>query len=344
MNFFVTFALICALTCAHPSTIRARRPLLPTSALRQSPSLSRRTRTAPREGRRFLPYARNDRNTDPEILNQVKTALQQAGFDETMARTSLENWKKMGLNNTDDVKGKLVQETLRGLGIRAGWIGINSYLTYQTYLASVAFSQQDNWLQWPAKFFTYLNAFSLTQEVLLFALMSYSLFQFSRNPVLLNAVQELAGKNAEMPALEVKPMKIVDGLKVFNTLQELNKNLKSMELEASPLDTLSSMLTLQQNSDVDAGTPSLDNAVKIFNRYDVNNDQVLDGEELQMMLRDSGLKLEDAEIKEAVKILDATNNDGRVDFKEFIAFWSNKLRRPQQKQQSDPNRVAQASE
>ncbi|GAB5361104.1 hypothetical protein AAMO2058_000685900 [Amorphochlora amoebiformis] len=265
---------------------------------------------------------------DPETIGQMIDVLRQAGFDRELARAKLSEWKKAGLNDTESIKKSVVNKNLRDLGIRAGWLGINAYITYQAYIFSVALELQDSWVQWLAKGFTYFNAFSFVQEFILFSLMAYATVQFARNPVLLEAIREIAGKSAELPALEVKPMKVVDAFRVFGILQELNEKLKTMEVEDSTLDALSTMLTLQQNPELE-DTPGLDEAAKIFNRYDVNGDQKLDSDELRTMLSDAGLKLDDDEIKEAVRMLDTKIIDGLIDFKEFAEFWNRKVSAPE---------------
>eukprot|EP00468_Gymnochlora_sp_CCMP2014_P006951 CAMPEP_0167767886 /NCGR_PEP_ID=MMETSP0110_2-20121227/16323_1 /TAXON_ID=629695 /ORGANISM="Gymnochlora sp., Strain CCMP2014" /LENGTH=169 /DNA_ID=CAMNT_0007656423 /DNA_START=1033 /DNA_END=1542 /DNA_ORIENTATION=- len=157
--------------------------------------------------------------------------------------------------------------------------------------------------------------------------MAVALFQFSRNPLLLDALQDIAGSSAELPALEVKPSKIVNSLQVYLQLLELNTRLQTMEFEDNTLDSLATMLTLSQN-DVDDAIPNLDVAARVFNRYDLNSDQKLDMEELKLLLNDQGLKMPDEEVKEALKILDSKNKDGYVQFGEFLEFWANRLEAP----------------
>jgi len=274
------------------------------------------------------PRAKPENDEKKRVEQEVRSVLENSGFGEEVAKAKMEEWRKEGLNTTEQIKGKLVGNSLKQLAIRLGWLGTNAYLTYTVYLYSLGFEKDNSWLQWPTKFFTYLNAFSFAQELLLFGITAYATVQFARNPVLLEVLQDIAGK-AELPTLEVKPQKVVDSIKVFTMLLELNTRLREMELDPSPLDTLSSMLTLQQNTDVDPDIPNLDEAAKIFNRYDINDDQRLDLEELRLLLKDAGLKLAEEEVDEAFKQLDSKNKDGYIQFGEFATFWANRLPRPQ---------------
>jgi len=165
--------------------------------------------------------------------------------------------------------------------------------------------------------------------------MAYATAQFARNPVLLEAMQEIAGV-AKLPALEVKPQKVVDSIKVFRSLLELNSRLQAMDYKSSSLDTLSSLLTLSQlDYDESVDVSSLNTAAKVFNRYDVNGDQKLDSEEFRLMLQDAGLALDEAEIKEAIKILDVVKVDGYIQFDEFVNFWAKKMKGPDEESDTE---------
>eukprot|EP00472_Partenskyella_glossopodia_P012483 CAMPEP_0197536038 /NCGR_PEP_ID=MMETSP1318-20131121/52705_1 /TAXON_ID=552666 /ORGANISM="Partenskyella glossopodia, Strain RCC365" /LENGTH=279 /DNA_ID=CAMNT_0043093809 /DNA_START=383 /DNA_END=1219 /DNA_ORIENTATION=- len=254
-----------------------------------------------------------------------------------MARAKLDEWKTLGLNTSDKVRDHLVSGAIKGLGLKLGWLVFYAVVTYLLYQWSGAVGD-GGFLQFFLIFFVYVNAYSFFQELLLFCTLAYATAQFASNPVLLDAVQEIAGVSPEIPALNVKPQKVVDVFNVFNSLTELNKRLKEKDFDPSPLDALSSMLTLQQIPDVedicdlDEGSEDcmtdLDTAARVFNRYDVNGDSKLELEEVRMMLKDVGLSLTDDEIEEAIKILDSENSDGYVQFDEFVTFWQNKLNAP----------------
>eukprot|EP00465_Bigelowiella_longifila_P012261 CAMPEP_0185264088 /NCGR_PEP_ID=MMETSP1359-20130426/18716_1 /TAXON_ID=552665 /ORGANISM="Bigelowiella longifila, Strain CCMP242" /LENGTH=343 /DNA_ID=CAMNT_0027852185 /DNA_START=93 /DNA_END=1124 /DNA_ORIENTATION=+ len=277
---------------------------------------------------RFVSVHADEEAREKEDIENTKRTLESLGFDSNRATMKLDEWKKEGLNTTEKVKGKLVGDAARALAARFAWLGLNGWLIWQTYLFSLAYQAEDSWLQWPFKIFTYFNTFSFVQEAILFGVVAYATAQFARNPVLLEAMQEIAGV-AKLPALEVKPQKVVDSIKVFKSLLELNSRLQAMEYKSSSLDTLSSLLTLSQlDYDESVDMSSLDTAAKVFNRYDTNGDQKLDSEEFRLMLQDAGLALDEAEIQEAIKILDVVKVDGYIQFDEFVAFWAKKMEKP----------------
>mmetsp|Transcript_2402 Transcript_2402/g.4541 ORF Transcript_2402/g.4541 Transcript_2402/m.4541 type:complete len:274 (-) Transcript_2402:60-881(-) len=262
-------------------------------------------------------------------MEDMKNTLLSAGYDAERAKERLEEWKRQGLNSSDAVRGALVSNALSGLGVRFLWLLFNGWLVWQAYQWAILAEAEDpdGWIQWIPKFFTYLNGFSFLQELFFFSLLAYATVQFARNPILLDALQEISGNRPNLPALEVKPQKVVDSLRVFGLLQELNKRLQGMEMKEGTLDALSSMLILSQVEDEDVA--DLDTAAKIFGKYDVNGDQKLDSEEVRMMLKDAGLKLSEEETGEAVRILDSRNKDGYIQFDEFADFWRSKLEAPQ---------------
>jgi len=322
----------------------------PGSALLR-PSLpgSRRTR----EGRfvrlRVFAGKEDEGEPDQKKLNQteqrmkeMKQTLERAGYDSALAKAKLEEWRGLGLKTSSEVSKHLVNGAIGALGAKAGWLAFYATVTWLFYQWSLA-SDEGGFLQLFLTIFTYLNAYSFLQELLLFITLAYATIQFASNPVLLDAVQEIAGVSPEIPALNVKPQKVVDVLQVFSSLQELNTRLKEMKISPSPVDALSSMLTLSQmstdveelcslESDMEACIADLDTAAKIFNRYDQNGDLKLEQEELRLMLSDVGLNLEEDEVEEAFKILESNNQDGYVEFDEFVTFWQNKLQQPESPQ------------
>jgi len=226
------------------------------------------------------------------------------------------------------------------MGSKVGWLVFYASFTYLLYQWSQA-ATEGEFMQTLLLFFTYINAYSFFQELLLLGTLAYATAQFAQNPVLLDAVREIAGADPELPALNVEPQKVVNAIKVFNSLQVLNTRLKDLAFDPSPLDALSSMLLLSQNADVDelceltddagnekeACIADLDTAAKIFSHYDINGDQKLASDEFRVMLSDVGLKLDDAEVTEAIQMLGAANKD-YVRFDEFITFWRNKIDEP----------------
>merc|ERR1719498_36021 len=62
---------------------------------------------------------------------------------------------------------------------------------------------------------------------------------------------------------------------------------------------------------------------QIFNKYDKDSSGSIDLKELQLMIKDLGGNMTDAEISEAMMQLDKDNN-GTCDFQEFVQFWSSK--------------------
>eukprot|EP00470_Lotharella_oceanica_P008229 CAMPEP_0170198636 /NCGR_PEP_ID=MMETSP0040_2-20121228/68886_1 /TAXON_ID=641309 /ORGANISM="Lotharella oceanica, Strain CCMP622" /LENGTH=350 /DNA_ID=CAMNT_0010448657 /DNA_START=377 /DNA_END=1429 /DNA_ORIENTATION=- len=271
----------------------------------------------------------SESDEEKKQMEDMKNTLLSAGYDAERAKERLEEWKRQGLNSSDAVRGALVSNALSGLGVRFLWLLFNGWLVWQAYQWAILAEAEDpdGWIQWIPKFFTYLNGFSFLQELFFFSLLAYATVQFARNPILLDALQEISGNRPNLPALEVKPQKVVDSLRVFGLLQELNKRLQGMEMKEGTLDALSSMLILSQVEDEDVA--DLDTAAKIFGKYDVNGDQKLDSEEVRMMLKDAGLKLSEEETGEAVRILDSRNKDGYIQFDEFADFWRSKLEAPQ---------------
>jgi len=269
-------------------------------------------------------------SADEKQMEDMKNTLLGAGYDAERAKDRLEEWNRQGLNSSEAIRGALVSSALQGLGVRGLWLALNGFLVWQAYQWAILAEAEDpnGWIQWIPKFFTYLNGFSFLQELFLFVLLAYATAQFASNPILLDALQEIAGARPNLPALDVKPQKVVDSLRVFGLLQELNKRLQAMDMkEGGTLDALSSFLILSQVDDENVA--DLDTAAKIFGKYDVNGDQKLDSEEVRMMLNDAGLKLSEDEIGEAVRILDSRNKDGYIQFDEFADFWRSKLEAPQ---------------
>mmetsp|Transcript_11854 Transcript_11854/g.16558 ORF Transcript_11854/g.16558 Transcript_11854/m.16558 type:complete len:371 (-) Transcript_11854:65-1177(-) len=318
----------------HPLALRS------SSLPKLQPALSRRalycraSKGDDKDGRGNQPKDEEDKKKTN--MDQMKKTLERAGYDSLLAKAKLEEWKSMGLNSSKDVRDHLVSGAVQSLGIKVGWLTFYATITWLFYQWSQA-SGEGGLGQLFLLLFTYLNAYSFIQEFILFGTLAYATIQFASNPVLLDAIQEIAGVSPEIPALNVKPQKVVDVLRVFSSLQELNVRLKSKNIEPSPLDALGSMLTLSQSAgieeycdvdDKEACIADLDTAAKIFNRYDLNGDQRLEQEEVRLMLSDVGLNLEEDEVEEAIRILDSLNQDGYVQFDEFVTFWQNKLEEP----------------
>eukprot|EP00466_Bigelowiella_natans_P000979 jgi/Bigna1/136057/aug1.32_g10765 len=277
-------------------------------------------------------------------MDQMKKTLERAGYDSTMAKAKLEEWRSLGLNSSSSVRDHLVNGAVKGLLTKFGWLTFYATVTYLLYQWSLAGGEgQGGMIQIVLIMFTYINAYSFCQELLLFGTLAYATLQFASNPILLDAIKEIAGDSPEIPALNVKPQKVVDVLKVFASLQELNTRLRDMKFESSPLDALGSMLTLQSQDvdilcDIDyviisvvfeVGLRKNDTNMSLNMRYDLNGDQRLEQEEVRLMLSDVGLNLEEEEVEEAIRILDSLNQDGYVGFDEFVAFWQNKLMQPE---------------
>jgi calmodulin len=64
----------------------------------------------------------------------------------------------------------------------------------------------------------------------------------------------------------------------------------------------------------------LDLAKQIFNHYDKDGNGTLDSVELSKFMADLGEPLNDAELDEALKILDK-NGDGKIQIEEFLSWW-----------------------
>eukprot|EP00954_Amorphochlora_amoebiformis_P015129 1185251-Amorphochlora_amoeboformis.AAC.1 len=164
----------------------------------------------------------------------LKNTLQRAGYDVEVAKAKLAEWKSLGLNTSDKVRVHLVSGAVGGVAYKALWMGIYAFFTWSLYAWSVELGEKPILLKSMVLFLTYINAFNFLQEFLLFATLVYATIQFANNPVLLDAVKEIAGDIEEPIVIpktltEVKPPKVVNVLQVFYQLQEV-----FIQLIASP--------------------------------------------------------------------------------------------------------------
>lgn len=272
-------------------------------------------------------------------MEDMKKTLMDAGYDAERARERLDTWNRQGLNTSEAVRERLASDSFQSLGLRFGYLLFNAFLVYQSYQLSVILQQNGGWIQFIPKAFFYYTIINFVQEFFVFVIIAYATAQFARNPILLDALQDIAGRTPNPSALEVKPSKVVDTLRVFQTLQELNAKLQTMDIETTSLDSLGAMILLTENKDIEGDAADLDTAAKIFNRYDLNSDRKLDSEEIRLMLKDNELRLDDEEIQEAVNILDSKNQDGYVQFDEFVEFWRKKLAEPEIQKQAEKEKA-----
>ncbi|KAK9866246.1 hypothetical protein WJX84_002186 [Apatococcus fuscideae] len=273
-------------------------------------------------------------------------SMKKGGLDKATAQRILKVWEETGASSPEGLRKLLLGRSLRTVGTVALQLLLDAGASWGAYSTGNSLGQQADFfgrvgIQYLAYFLGSYFAIGVVFDLFTLGVLGTSAFQYSTNSgAFLKAVQDVAGSGREGGGLRIaeKAATAVNTAKVAGALNTITQMLKegmgsssSDGTAENTLSNLSAFLTLQKAEEkgFKASDYGLDDAqagqiAVIFAKYDLNDDMRLEKSELNSLFRAEGQQLDDNEVKAAIKLLDK-NNDGFIEFDEFVQWWQNKV-------------------
>ncbi|BDA43763.1 hypothetical protein COCOBI_04-7790 [Coccomyxa sp. Obi] len=314
----------------------ARSPLLaPTRFV-----LSTRTPRAFTVGtaRRRVFVVRAEQKEDKEKKQADKLVK---GLDKNTAKKVLKVWEQSGASSPDELRKLLVKRSVQSAGVVLVQTVLDAGASWGGFTTAQYLSEGGDFfgkiiVQYLAYFLGLYFAIGVLLDLFLLGATAFAGINYSTNAeAFLKAVKQVAGDSPGGLSVVSKAQNAVNTLKIINALNEISDILKSKgSAGAAPADTLKNLqvfLTLQKAEQKGfqpekyglTSDQAADLAI-IFTKYDVNDDMVLEASEVRKLFQEEGYDFDEAEAKEAVKLLDK-NNDGIISFEEFVEWSQSKL-------------------
>lgn len=320
--------------------------------LRFSSRLQGRARCAPAPTwrtsvRRIIVAARKEEDSkqtdaaDSEKFSKVLEELKNKGMTPATAKTVLKKWSDMGAQTPEELRKLLLTKSLRpisGLLIQAALDSVAAFGGFFLGdLSGKADFSGNVFVQLIGYFLGCYYFLQVVFELGAAVALVVGAYKYQANTAdVLRAVQQIAGPGTGVSVVD-KAQLAVNTLKVLQTLDSIFEILKG-QFDGIPnrttLQNLSAYLTLVRAKDLYGFDPAqygmseqeAGNIALVFSKYDSNENGRLELSELKALCLSLGKELDDAELKEALRILDA-NGNGTVEFGEFVEWWVKELNR-----------------
>jgi Ca2+-binding EF-hand superfamily protein len=285
----------------------------------------------------------DEAKANPKVKNkqeQLVQGLKKGGVDKATAQRILKVWEQTGASSPDELRKLLVNRSLKAAGLVGFQTLLDAGASWGAFSTAQALSVGPPFfgkiaVEYLAYFLGLYFATSVFLDLFTLGAIAFSGVQYGSNSeAFLNAVRQVAGPQSGLNVVN-KAQQAVNTAKVVNALNQINSILKERsQTEGDTSDTLRNLqafLTLQKAEERGFKPESFglspDEAAviaSIFSKYDLNDDMVLQRDEVARLFQGEGLDLSDAEVKQAIELLDK-NNDGLIDLEEFTSWWQNSV-------------------
>ncbi|GBF88866.1 hypothetical protein Rsub_01365 [Raphidocelis subcapitata] len=271
-----------------------------------------------------------------ELVSKQLEALKTSGMSPQQARQTLKTWAEMGAKNEKELRELLFKRSLKSVSTLATQLLLDAGCSVGAFAIGSNLGQVDIpgilALQLVAYFGGCWYAIQAVAEAgalgaILVAARRYS----TDSDAILAAVQQLAGPASGIGIVDTTKL-AVNTLKVIGVLRGMSEDLKALSgsgaLEPSTLRNLSAYLTLQtarEKFGFDSSAYGLTDAqaadiAAVFSEFDSNSDGRLELSELRRLCDMVGRALDDAELREALRLL-GSRDAQHVYFTDFAEWY-----------------------
>jgi hypothetical protein len=265
--------------------------------------------------------------------------LKKGGVDKETAQRILKVWEETGAKSPDGLRKLLVGRSLKAAGLVGFQTLLDAGASWGALSSAAGIGAGGDFfgkivVEYLCYFLGLYFGTSVILDLFTLGAIGFSGYQYSTNSkAFLGAIKQVAGPSSGLNVVE-KTKAAVNTAKVIGALNKISAILKEKDggdVSFNSLQNLSVYLTLQKAEE--AGFKAEDYGITgeeaakiaaVFAKYDENDDFVLSTYEMNQLFRKEGYNLSEAEVTEAIKLLDK-NGDKLIQFSEFVDWWKNEV-------------------